>query len=295
MNSMTAHSLPARQRPKLSVETKASTYDKLSAALIASILLVGFLVAALFLIWLTTAFDYTSQKKAITMDRADESGNEKPAGEADDVFEPGVEEFPEVETPQLANALEAVSSAVSTVRASLEERSGMEAEMGAGSGFGSREGGPGTGGDSVPEYKRWIIQYESDSLDTYAKQLDFFNIDIGVLHKTNKKIWRVNNLSTKPTVTESSQQAEAKTLRFMHKKQKMLRWDQTLASRAGAPIENTITCQFYPEATRQIIRNIEGAALRDAGRVVKDVRNTILKLENGPGGFTFTVIDLLYR
>ncbi len=292
---MTAHSLPTRQRPKLSVETKASAYDKLNAALIASILLVGFLVAALFLIWLTTAFDYTSQKKAITMDRADEAGNEKPVGEADDVLEPGVEEFPEVETPQLANALEAVTTAVSTVRASLEERSGMAAEMGAGSGFGSREGGPGTGGDSVPEYKRWIIQYESDSLDTYAKQLDFFSIDIGVLHKTNKKIWRVSNLSAQPTVTESSQQAEAKTLRFMHKKQKMLRWDQTLASKAGASIDNAITCQFYPEPTRQIIRDIEGAALREAGRVVKDVRNTILKLENGPEGFTFTVVDLLYR
>jgi hypothetical protein len=292
---MTTHSLPTRHRPDLSVETKASAYDKLNAALIAVILLVGFLVAALFLIWLTTAFDFSSQKKAIDLGRVDEAGNEKPEGEADDVLEPGVEEFPEVETPQLANALEAVTNAVSSVRASLEERSGMAAEMGRGSGFGSREGGPGTGGGAIPEYKRWIIQYESDSLDTYAKQLDFFSIDIGVLHKTNKKIWRINQLSAQPTVSPSSQEAEDKTLRFMHKKQKMRRWDQTLATRGGAPLDNAITCQFYPEPTRQIIRNVEGAALADAGRKVKDVRNTILKLEDGPNGFTFTVVDLLYR
>ncbi len=58
----------------------------------------------------------------------------------------------------------------------------MRLQMGKGGGFGSREGGPGTGGDGIPEYKRWIINYESENIDTYAKQLSFFNIDVGVIH-----------------------------------------------------------------------------------------------------------------
>lgn len=285
-----------RIKPRLNVETGVSSYDRLNAGLVASILIVGFLVSTLFLIWLTTAYDFTSQKAPLAIEKFDEAGDEKPEGVADDVLEPGVEEFPEVETPQLANALEAVTDAVSSVRASLEERSGDAAQMGRGAGLGSREGGPGSGGGAVPEYKRWIIQYEADSLKTYANQLEFFNIDIGILHKTNKKIWRVSNPSSSPSLSNSSRDAEAKTLRFMHKQQKMIRWDQTIAKRAGAQLDNAITCQFYPESTRQVIRAAEAQALQEAGRTVPDLRNTILKLEAAAsGGYQFTVVDLLYR
>jgi len=78
----------------------------------------------------------------------DEVGEEKPKGEADDAEDPGVEEFPEVETAQLANALEAVSNSVSSVQGALEKRSGTASQMGKGSGFGSRDGG-GNGGDGI--------------------------------------------------------------------------------------------------------------------------------------------------
>lgn len=284
-----------RIKPELSVETRVSRYDTLNAVLVALIMIVGFLVSVLFLIWLTTAYDFSSSKTAINIDEFDEQGDEKPEGVADDILEPGVEEFPEVETPQLAVALEAVSEAISTVRSSLEERSGDAAKMGKGSGLGSRDGGPGTGGGAVPEYKRWIIQYEADSLSTYAKQLSYFNIDIGVVHKTNQKIWRVSHLEKNPALTLTSRSAESKSLRFMHKKQRMIRWDRTLASRAGAPLDNTITCHFYPESTRKIIRIAEAKALEGTGRSVVDLRNTILKLESTESGYVFTVIELLYR
>lgn len=286
--------LPTRIKPKINVETKVSTYDKLNATLIACIILAGFLFTALFLIWLTTAFDF-SRRAAGPLVSANVTRDSKIEGVADDIFEPGVEEFPEVETPQLANALEAVTEAVSSVRASLETRSGDAEQMGAGLGYGSRESGPGIGGDGIPEYRRWIINYESDDINVYAKQLSFFNIDIGVIHQTRNDIWRVHDVGGTPSVVKTDRERENKTLRFAHKKIRMQRWDQQLCKRAGVDLTNTIQAQFYSEEARTQIRQIEAAALEGTGRTLVEVRNTILKVVPIGDGFEFVVIDILYR
>jgi len=281
-------------RHELKVETKASTYDRLSAMLVALIILLGFLFAILFLIWLTSVIDF-SQRIGGPVVVANLKGDSKPEGVADDILEPGVEEFPEVETPQLANALEAVTDSVSSVRASLEKRSGDAAQVGAGAGYGSREGGPGTGGDGIPEHKRWVINYEAADMKTYGEQLSFFNIDIGIAHQTKEDVWRLNNPGTTNRVIRTNREQENLTLRFQHKRARMRRWDQELCRRAGIDLTNTTQSQFYPESARIIIRQAEAAALAKAGRELNDVRNTILKVVPGGDGYQFSVLDILYR
>lgn len=285
---------PLMPRYKLNVETKASGYDRLSAGLTALILLFGFLFAILFLIWLTSVFDF-SQRLAGPVVLANLEGDSKPEGVADDILEPGVEEFPEVETPQLANALEAVTDSVSSVRASLEKRSGDAEQMGKGGGFGSREGGPGTGGDGIPEHKRWIINYEADDIRTYAEQLSFFGIDIGVIHQTRNDIWRLNKPLAGNKVIKTSREFENSTLRFQHKKPRMRRWDEELCRRAGMDLSNTIQSQFYSEDTRNLIRRAEANALAEANRKLIEVRNTELKVVPGGDGYVFSVLGITYR
>lgn len=281
-------------RYKLNVETRASAYDRLSAALFALILLFSFLFAVLFLIWLTSVFDF-SQRLAGPIVVANLEGDSKPEGVADDILEPGVEEFPEVETPQLANALEAVTDSVSSVRASLSDRSGDAEKSGAGAGYGSREGGPGTGGDGIPEHQRWVINYEAEDIQTYSQQLSFFQIDIGVIHQTRNDIWRLNQPGAGNKVSKTNRERENQTLRFQHKKPRMRRWDEELCKRAGIDLSNTIQSQFYAESTRNLIRQAEAAALAKAGRKLNQVRNTIFKVVPQGNGYEFSVIDILYR
>jgi len=286
---------PTMPRYKLNVETKASAYDRLSAALIALILLFSFLFVILFLIWFTSVFDFSRRLAGPKIQIANLEGDSKPEGVADDILEPGVEEFPEVETPQLANSLEAVTDSVSSVRASLEKRSGDAEQQGAGSGYGSREGGPGTGGDGIPEHKRWVINYEAEDIQTYASQLSFFSIDIGVIHQSRNDIWRLTKPGGSNKVRKTSRELENLTLRFQHKKPRMRRWDEELCRRAGMDLSNTIQSQFYPESTRNIIRQSEAAALASAGRNLVEVRNTILKIVRGGDGYQFKVLDIIYR
>ena len=282
-----------RQKPKFNVETRSSNYDRVNAILVAGLVMLGFLFAVLFLIWVTTVIDFSQRTEGPIVISGEDLGEEKPKGEADDAEDPGVEEFPEVETPQLANALEAVSDSISSVQGALEKRSGSAEQMGKGSGFGSREGGGG-GGGGIPEYKRWIISFSAASPDVYAKQLSFFNIDIGVVSETKQSIKRLADPGGAKRVINSNRKTEGDNLYFVHKKQRFLAWDRQLAGQSGIDTNKALTVQFYPDATRQIIREVEAAKLREAKKELKDVKNTNLKVVPDGNNYKFEVTGFIY-
>ena len=149
-------------KPKLNVETEVSAYDKVNATLQVLLMMLGMAVGLMLLIWLTSHFKWQSPIVPVDISEAmleGEEGEKAPEGVAEDFFEPGVEEFPDVETPQLMDALEAVTNAVSSVRANNSFMDGDAAEMGKGRGLGNKRGGGGGGNGVIPEAKRWRIEH----------------------------------------------------------------------------------------------------------------------------------------
>ena len=271
------------------VETKVSRYDLVNGYLLSLIIVWGFLVLAMFVIWLTSGSPRILPPPFLEMAVV----SEEDEGEEDDLLDPGVDDFPDDDTPQLMNALEAIPDALSNIQASLQERSGDALKSGRGGGRGTRKIT-----DGVPEHKRWVIQYESDSISTYARQLSFFNIDLAIFYRSTPNIFRIRDPGGSLQVIQSSREEEnnSKSLRFMHKERRMIRWDEEIARRAGVNLEpDGVTCQFYPASTRQIIRRVEAEALQAAGRELRNVRNTYLKVEPSGNGFVFRVVDILYR
>lgn len=285
------------KRPTDTVQSKTSAYDSLSAWLTALILLVGFLVGMLFLIWLTSVFKFERNvAPPFVPATIGDDGNDKPEGFEDDALDPGVEDFAEVETPQLAEALEAVSSAVSTIRANSEHVSGDAAVSGQGGGYGSREGGPSGSGDGVPEHKRWKINYEVDNKDTYKSQLDFFSIRIGVVNPVSPTIYQLGNLSRGVEVTETNRTEQDKALYFAHSKLRLKKWDQEISRKAGLDTNDALMVQFYSENARFAIAKAEDDYLKSVGRELRDVRRTNIKVEaDGSGGFVFTIVGCDFR
>lgn len=275
-------------------ETKVSRYDLVSALLVSLLIIVGFFATILGLIWITSTFNYDTQTGFVPVENIGADGDEKPEGFEDDAFDPGVEEFPEVETPQLAQALEAVSDAVSTVKANLADRSGSAAVSGAGPGYGSREGGPGGGGEGVPESKRWKITYKAEDIETYKRQLSFFKIDIGVVKRESDEVYRVSDPAGPANVIPSNRENET-GLYFAHVKQRMMRWDEAIATAAGVNTDNSNLIQFYSNKARLRIREQEAKFLATDGRTIKDVRSTILRLAAAGDGFDFVVDQINYR
>jgi len=286
------------QRPVDKVESKTSAYDRLSAWLTALIILVTFLVATLFLIWFTSVFKFERNiAPAFKPSTIGDDGNDKPEGFEDDELDPGVEDFAEVETPQLAEALEAVSNAVSTIRANSEHVSGDAAVMGKGGGYGSREGGPSGSGDGIPDYKRWKIVYEVDNKETYKQQLDFFGIQVGVVEPVQGgAVYRIGNVSRRAQVNQTSKEKENGSLMFSHAKLRMKRWDQDIAKKAGVETTGNLMFQFYTEETRFTIAKAEDDYLKSVDRELKEVRRTNIKVEaDGRGGFIFNIVSCEYR
>lgn len=278
------------------VETKASSYDRLSAGLTAMILLVGFFVATLFLIWLTSIIRFDSNV-ATPFEAADigDNGNDKPEGFEDDALDPGVEDFAEVDTPQLAEALEAVSNAVSTIRANSEHVSGDAAVMGKGGGYGSRQGGPSGTSDGVPAHERWKIVYEVDSQQVYKEQLDFFNIQIGVIEPVGDRVFRVSNVSKGGKAVQRAREQERKSLHFAHSKLRMKRWDEEFCRAAGVTTAGNLLVQFFDGNTKNLIAKAEDDYLKSVGRELKDVRRTNIKVVPKGSGFEFLIENCQYR
>jgi len=277
------------------VETTVSSYDLLNAFLLSAIMMFGAFATILFLIWYTSLKRESPRVVIVEPPFTEDSGDSKPEGVADDELEPGVEDFPEIETPQLAMALEAVTDAVSAIRANTDAVSGDALLQGRGGGAGSREGGGSGNGGGIPEHKRWVINYESTDIEQYADQLSFFNIDIGVVDLNSNAIFRVHDPGGNAQVIKSDRDNEQETLRFSHKQRRMRRWDQVISKRAGVDVDGAGLSQCYPDSTRAIIRRAEAEALADKGRKLSDVRQTILKVQPSGGGFEFVVLDFNYR
>jgi hypothetical protein len=283
-------------RPDLHIEVEVSRYDRVNAFLSTSLMIIGFLVAFLFMVWLTgiIKFDRALPPAYVAEQPA---GDEKPEGVADDIMEPGVEEFPEVETPQLADALEAVTNAVSTVRANMEHRDGDAAQMGRGSGLGSRNGGDGTGsGNVIAEHKRWKIEYEASDVDKYAKILSYFNVVVGRANEVNPDdIMMMSDPAGGGQIRQTNRASEKKTVYWVHEKPKMQRFEETLFKRRGINTDNCFTFQIYPEATKEILRQVEGAELQKNGRKLSEVQATYFKVVPVGSGYEFQVIRQTYR
>lgn len=284
------------RHPEDHVETRVSRYDRVNSLLVTLLILIGFLTAVFFMLWLTT-IRYSSRQTPPMMYEEGDPGEDKPLGEADDILEPGVEEFPEVETPQLANALEAVVS-VSSVKAHLDVRSGSAEVMGRGRGLGSRDGG-GTGGSGViPEHKRWKILYEANDIGLYARQLSYFKIDLGAVSETANYIIKLADPGGARRVIRSDRKTEndKKSIYFGHQQPRMQRWDERMLRDAvGTEVNGCLFVQFYSDEARQKLREVEGAYLQRQGRTLLEVKNTFFRIRESGGGFQFEVSNQTYR
>lgn len=280
---------------RLGVETTVSRYEQVSSFLVAAVILFGFAVLILFLIWLTQVIKFGPRE--IKMETIEEllGNNNNPEGLEQDFEEPGVEELPDVQEPQLADALEAMTDAVSTQRAAIEAIDGNVEEMGSGRGVGdNRDPGPGSGNTKmVPEWERWEIRYSTSSPAEYGKQLDFFNIELGALSKDTPDIGYASSLGQSKPATRRGRRNEEKRVYFSYGDSILRKWDSQFLAAAGVATRGRLLVQFYPQATRSQLLSIEKDYL--GNRSLQDVLKTIFGVRSTGSGFEYYVMDMKLR
>jgi len=276
---------------------RSGSYDSVASLLISLLIVVGICVLSLFLIWLTGRLIFT--QRTVPVELVDYAGRgDHAAGFARDMEPPGPEELEEeMYEPQIEATLETVTDVVTTQTVALDAVVSAAATAAKGGGMGDSRG-PGPEGegrsDIIPPWERWEIRYTTSGLDPYARQLDFFKIELAAAGGA-------------PTVDYASGLAKAKPDRRVGKpedeRRMYMTWqdsggplaafDRQLLAKAGVNTLRRLVLQFYPRETELKLLRLEAENAR--GRDARQFLKTIFGVRPAGSGYEFFVMDQFFR
>jgi len=286
-------------------ELRVSAYDKVASLLIALLMVVGFFVLLLFIIWLTGRLLFT--KAPIPVELLEYAGRgDHAAGFERDMEEPGMEEMEELMEPQVEATLEAITDVVSNQAAAFDAIAMSAAASSKGSGMGdSRPPGPLGEGvtDVIPPWERWEIRFSTAGIDVYARQLDHFKIELGAAGGGMSKVDYAYDLAgSPPKHRQGNPEEEGRMYMTWKGGGPMAAFDRQLLGRARIKTDRRMLLQFYPKPTEQMLQNVEFQAAADEHGITppeldpRILLKTIFGVRSvRGGGYEFHVIEQYFR
>ncbi len=294
MASTTSSNASAASAPRLKTSLKATTYDKVASWLVALLVLVGITAAALFIIWLTTVIIFRLVSTPVQMIQYPGRGDHAEGYERD-AEPPGLEEVEiEMDQPSLEAALDPVTDLASTVAASYEtfETDAIASSKGSGRGDSRPPGPEGEGEGVIPPWERWEIRYSSANINEYAKQLDFFKIELGAAGGAKMADY-VYNLTSNPPAKRQGPGKDEKRVYLTWRTGKLREFDETLISRAGVSTGGRLIMQFIPPPVYDRLHQLEFE--NSKGRSPKEWLRTIFGVRKSGAGYDYYIIDQTFR
>jgi len=148
-------------------------------------------------------------------------------------------------------------------------------------GFGSGKGG------GVPRELRWFVSFADDnSLDEYAKQLDAFGIELGVLQPDGRLIYVSQLSKPSPVQRAAGSSKDEKRLYFTWQGGDRQQADLKLFQKAGITVGKGTIYHFYPQQLEEVLATHE---FNYAKRKAKEIRRTYFVVEKQGGAYGFKV------
>ncbi len=277
---------------------RTDAYDSVSSLLIALLIMVGVCVGAMFVIWLTSRLMFTY--RTVPVELVEYAGRgDHAAGFARDMEPPGPEELEEeMYEPQMEATLEAVTDVVTTQASALDAiATAAEVTAKGGGGLGDSRG-PGPEGegrsDIIPPWERWEIRYTTSGLDPYARQLDFFKIELAAAGGTPLVDYAFNLAKAKPDRRTGKPEDEKRMyMTWQNSSGPLAAFDRQLLAKAGVNTQRRLVLQFYPRETELKLLRLEAENAR--GRDAREFLKTIFGVRSAGSGYEFFVIDQFFR
>jgi len=270
--------------------------ERVASVILALVILVGFAVLILVARLLGARAAYTPPSQPVEMIEDFAGAAEPVSGSAQSLEPPGMEQMPDVQQPQLADTLAAVTDAASSLEGQLEQLAGKREQAGRGSGAGdSRQAGPpGEGRDDVvPIAQRWRIAWAADSQAAYAARLDSLGIELGVLGGGSPIIDYAAKLSAAAPQRRAGPRSQEKRRYFGYLRGKFATWDRQLAEKAGIPVKGRVVVEFFPDLRMQELAALERKAM--GSRDLSEVLLTQFGVRQVGDKYEFYVTDQQYR
>lgn len=277
---------------------RSNRYDQVASLIVTMLIILGLLVFCMFIAWLGTRVFVTKLAVAVPLQQVGGGITDGIVGESMELNSPTWQDIAaesDVVEPAFQDQVAAVIEAVSETEADVAdpfETTMVEAGRGGTrqKGTGNRPGkGRGEGYPGIPPEDRWEIQFPAGGLpDVYAKQLDFFDIELAVIGEGNDVYVATDLAFVLPTVN-TIPKVDRKTWLWWSWRSGQLRdADRALLQKAGVPVGRKPTFQLYPDVTEQRLLRLEHDYQNvDASRIKK----TVFEVIAVSGGYDFKVID----
>lgn len=178
---------------------------------------------------------------------------------------PGNDETQLLSEPSMEQTLQFVSTTVSSVVASLESID-SESNTGGNGSSGSRYRRIGRGGgnnEPTNRFERWELKFSARDKRSYARQLDYFQIELAAIGGGHSTIDYASSLAGAPSHRSGTGESESR-LYFMYRNQNALQqYDRALLKAAGVETEGRVFLKFIPEATEEQLAKAEAAYFRE--------------------------------
>lgn len=289
-----AHSLPVM---------RVTRYDRVSSGMIALVLGLILAVIGIVVWWYTTR--PAPEQVLVPLEIMATGGYEDGSPDETLNVESPEEEIPnaspveeQIDDLQIEEALDTVVELSDRATEQMETITADDAQTGGtpGSmeGTGGRPLGEGGGpGGGVPAEQRWFVRFAEDgSLDVYARQLDAFGIELGIVFPQRGELIYLSNLSRNPPSQRTVKTGENEERLYMT-------WqggqrkdaDTKLIERAGIDTTGGIIFHFYPRETEQLLLRLERSY---ANRSPREIRRTYFVVIPQGNSFTFAVTRQQY-
>lgn len=301
---------------------KVTRYDVWSSSLIAITLAVGVLLIVIVGMWLATRIP-KSTGMAVPVELVESPGGfeDGVAGETLRIDSPLPERadatLAEVESEKvevqasLDSIVETAAEAVSLEASGSEsfaESGGSQlgaapsaapvnigtrnaGKPGSAKGTGGRPLGSGSGTGGFPREMRWHIRYgDIQTSAEYARQLDFFKIELGAI-VGNELVYISNISAAAPTVRRVPSGQDEKRLYMTWKGGDRRKADLELFQKARIDVGNGMLFQFYPKDVEENLAQIEFAYRK---RKASEIRRTYFVVEKAGNGYQFSVTQQTY-
>ena len=148
---------------------------------------------------------------------------------------------------------------------------------------------PVAGAGGAKREQRWIVEFaDGGDLLLYARQLDYFGIELGIAYPDGRVIY-ISHLSTTAVRREATIRDGDQRLFFNWQAGNRIKADRELLTRAGVSnVEQGMILHFYSAETESQLAQLEQSF---ANRPADRIRRTTFRVEPDGDGFRFRVIQ----
>ncbi len=274
----------------LSKNLQTSTFERVASVIIALLGLLGLTVGLLFAIWFSASFFPPKEIAAVQVEPFEGPTDLDDNAEYDpNVTDPGMQT--EFDQPTLQNSLQTITDVVAAESSLFSDSSDFDANSllpGGRKGDGRTAKRPG-------RKRHWEFLFpEGNTVSQYARQLDYFGIELGVLLPGGQVAYASNLSQPQPTTRTEPSEAE-KRYYLTWLKGELENADRTLLSKAGIDHQDKLILKFLPPELEQKLVNLENARAGDKKDRIQATFFSIRPQGSSKDAYDFFVAEQMYQ